>query len=191
MALKLATIEHKLGITSNYFFQIGAETYNIFSLQIIEIMRKVKELGHLVGLHIDDTVIKCDEESIYSTIKWFSSAVTEISDVVSFHRPKEIFLNTNYTKFVSTYDALFFNNYLSDSRREPNFYEKFLSLLDNNVSKIQLLIHPEWWCEIDSIFDIKDEIVKRRGTDLLKYLKTNFNKVFGSLIEEESNDFLV
>ena len=36
--------EHE--VTSNFFFQLNAETYNIFSDEVIDIMRELRTAGH-------------------------------------------------------------------------------------------------------------------------------------------------
>src|SRR6202023_988625 len=116
--LVLGRLAQEQGIQSNFFFQLNAETYSIFSDEVIDIMRTLRAAGHCVGLHVDEVRFGDDEGKIRRTIDWFSSCVLPVDDVVSFHRPSPAVLGKRYTSFLNAYDARFFGPdfYLSDSR---------------------------------------------------------------------------
>lgn len=50
-SLKLAQIEHSLGIKGTYYFRIVPESYNL------EIMHQIADLGHEIGYHYEDIYI--------------------------------------------------------------------------------------------------------------------------------------
>jgi hypothetical protein len=189
-ALRLGEIEHSLNIQANYFFQISAETYNIFNPIIIDIIKRVRSLGHLVGLHIDALIFGDEESTILSTLKWFKDCVTEIDFIVSFHRPTPILLNKTYQSFLSTYQSGFFapKLFLSDSRKNRDFYPKLIKLLKANETPIQLLLHPIWWYPEDSLKNLKKTILERRLSELNIYLKNNF-KNLKEFIKDENSTF--
>ena len=53
IALKMAEIEHDLGVQTTYFFQTHSEFYNTFEPYFTNILKRIKNLGHHIGLHFD------------------------------------------------------------------------------------------------------------------------------------------
>ena len=190
-AIHLGKIEQSLGIKTNYFFQIGAETYNIFNTTIINIMKELFSLDHCVGLHIDELIFGDIEEKILSTLKWFKDCITDIDFVVSFHRPKNT-INKKFNSFINAYQNDFFLSdlFISDSRKNDQFYPKLISLLKEGKSPIQLLLHPAWWYPEGDIVQFKDLIIKRRISELENYLKQNFQNI-KRYIKDEDRTFRV
>ena len=191
--LLMGRLAQEQGVASNIFFQLNAETYSIFSDEVIDIMRALRAAGHCVGLHVDEVRFGADEEVIRRTIDWFSSCVLPVDDVVSFHRPSGAVLGTPYTSFVSAYDPRFFSpdSYLSDSRRSLDFLPKLAEWLSAGRARIQLLLHPEWWTGINDDLGIWTELRARRQYELEQYLTTNFRRVFGHVVAAENRNFRV
>src|ERR1700741_2146743 len=52
--LLMGRLAQEQGVASNIFFQLNAETYNIFSDGVIDIMRALRAAGHCVGLHVTE-----------------------------------------------------------------------------------------------------------------------------------------
>jgi hypothetical protein len=192
-ALVMGRLAEQQGVASNVFFQLNAETYNIFSDEVIEIMRALRAAGHCVGLHIDEVRFGADENVIRRTIDWFSSCVLPIDDVVSFHRPSGPMLGKPYASFINAYDPRFFNpdSYLSDSRRSLAFLPTLAEWLSARRPRIQLLLHPEWWTGINDDLEIWVELRARRQYELEQYLTTNCRKVFGHVVAAESRNFRI
>jgi hypothetical protein len=189
----LGRLAREHGVTSNIFFQLNAETYNIFSDEVIEIMRELRASGHCVGLHIDQARFGADESAIRRTIDWFASSVLAIDDAVSFHRPSETVLGRRYTSFHNAYDSRFFSpeSYLSDSRRSIAFLPTLADWLAAGRPRIQLLLHPEWWAGINDDLGVWTELRARRQHELEQYLMINCRKVFSDVISAETRDFRI
>jgi len=192
-ALVLGRLAQEQGVQSNFFFQLNAETYSIFSDEVIGIMRTLRAAGHCVGLHIDETRFGDDERVIRRTIDWFSSSVLAVDDVMSFHRPSRAVLGRSYAAFINAYDPRFFSpeSYLSDSRRSLAFLPTLAQWMDAGRPRLQLLLHPEWWTGINDDRAIWTELRDRRQHDLEQYLMLNCRKVFGHVIAPEARDFRV
>lgn len=192
-ALVMGRLAQAQGVVSNIFFQLNAETYNIFSDEVIEIMRALRAAGHCVGLHVDEVRFGADEDVIRRTIDWFSSCVLPVDDVVSFHRPTGNVLGRSYAGFVNAYDPRFFSpdSYLSDSRRSLAFLPALADWLSSGRPRIQLLLHPEWWTGINDDLGIWTELRARRQYELEQYLMTNCRKVFGHVVATENRNFRV
>ena len=181
------------GVVSNIFFQLNAETYNIFSDEVLDIMRALRAAGHCVGLHVDEVRFGADEDVIRRTIDWFSSCVLPVDHVVSFHRPSGAVLGRSYASFVNAYAPRFFSpdSYLSDSRRSLAFVPTLADWLGSARPRIQLLLHPEWWTGINDDLGIWTELRARRQYELEQYLTTNCRKVFGHVVAAENRNFRV
>jgi hypothetical protein len=191
--LVLGRLAEEQGVQANFFFQLNAETYSIFSDEVIVIMRTLRAAGHCVGLHIDETRFGADEGVIRRTIDWFSSCVLAVDDVMSFHRPSSAVLGKPYASFINAYDARFFSPdaYLSDSRRSLAFLPTLAQWLEAGRPRIQLLLHPEWWTGINDDRAIWTELRDRRQHELEQYLMVNCRKVFGHVIAAEARDFRI
>tara|TARA_Y100000768_G_C23968223_1_gene679038 strand:- start:78 stop:785 length:708 start_codon:yes stop_codon:yes gene_type:complete len=186
-AKKIGELLNKKKISANFFFQINAETYNCFSLEIIQIIKNLRKQNHCVGLHIDQNLIRLNQ--IDETIKWFSRNICTIDKVVSFHRPSKLVIKKKFKKFRNTYEKIFFNSYtyVSDSRNNKEFITKLIGLLQKEEKQIQLLLHPEWWTKFKKEKIIFDEILKRRNDELREYLGHNFKKVFSKYNKNKIN----
>ena len=187
-ANQLGKIEHSINIKANYFFQIGAETYNIFNKSVIDIMKELYSIGHCVGLHVDESILGDSENKLLSTLKWFKECITDVNFVVSFHRPTNT-INKKFKSFINVYQDDFFSPdlFLSDSRKNEDFYPKLLNLLKEGKSPIQLLLHPAWWYPEEDLAQFKELVVKRRVAELNSYLKKNFQNIKRYIKDEDSN----
>ena len=192
-ALLLGQLAQDQGAAANFFFQLNADTYNIFSDDVLGIMRDLRARGHCVGLHIDQVRFGADEAAIRRTVDWFSSCVMEIDDAVSFHRPSATVLGKSYAAFFNAYDPRFFSpeSYLSDSRRSLAFLPKLADWLKSGQPSIQLLLHPEWWSGIDDELAVWTELKARREQELAQYVTTNFAKVFHHVLPAERRNFRI
>lgn len=187
-ALKIGQMEFELNCCANFFFQIGAETYNIFSDNVISIIKQLRDMGHCVGLHIDEQ-FGTEETGIRKTIDWFSTCITPVDNVISFHRPTKSVINQSFSSFINAYETRFLNNYLSDSRRNHEFYPQLQAWMKEQVEEVQLLLHPVWWCGIESMVDLKRVICERKIAELEQYLIMNFRKVFEQIIAKTNTCF--
>jgi hypothetical protein len=57
-ALRLAQLEHDMGIHGTYYFRIVPQSYNL------EIMQKIAELGHEIGYHYEDVDLVVKRDSL-------------------------------------------------------------------------------------------------------------------------------
>ena len=187
MALKFGSIEKKMEIRSSFFFQIDAETYTIFSEEVMHIMRRLKKMGHTIGLHLNELMFDSKSfEKIADLITVFA-ALLPIDPVVSFHRPSKRVLQKSIKGAANAYERKFFDyeNYVSDSARNMSWPKKLYTLLDAEHPKIQLLFHPVWW-DGQSPKNIVKNLQKRRAGELNNYLEANFNKALGKYIPKAS-----
>lgn len=190
-ALALGEIAAGHGIASNYFFQLNAETYQLFAPEVLEVVARLRALGHLVGLHIDQPLIGDGEEKVARTLDWFNDVVAPIDRAVSFHRPTPSVLGRSYRGFVSAYDPRFFKShaYMSDSRRSLDFLARLAAALEAGEPLLQLLLHPEWWASAGDARQIWQALCDRRRYELYRYVGMNFTKVFGDVEAIEDRDF--
>lgn len=191
MAFRLGEIEHSWSITSNFFFQFDAETYSFFGSDTLAIIRSLRSMGHCVGLHIDERLLGFDEHAIRRTFDWVNEHIVALDPVVSFHRPTPMVLGRRYESFLSTYDDRVFDakGYLSDSRRSLAFHETLMSWIRMGRPRIQLLLHPEWWCEVSGMDEFWNLLSDRRTDQLRRYMLDNFPKVFAGVLSREEGTY--
>jgi hypothetical protein len=163
-ALDIAMIEQKLGIVSTYFFQITNNCYNSLSMQNLSIIKRIHELGHNIGAHINTSYLdRINTKELTSIVQDdinTLSSYTDIDiDIFSFHRPTkeqlacyleiEGCINAYGKQFFQYCDDMTQNNkldvtYLADSNHQWKYgHPKDIDF--SNVNKLQLNTHPFSW----------------------------------------------
>lgn len=158
-ALRMGEIEADLGIEATYFVLLSCPLYNVFYKPIRTALQGLQSMGHTIGIHFSthqywngeaapDEVTK----RVLAEREALSSAVGDVSEAVSFHRPDEWVFRRSFEGFISTYEERFFTDiaYFGDSNqrwREEN------PLSGELPEKLQILTHPGLWGEQDADFE--------------------------------------
>lgn len=178
---------------AHFFFMFDSETYSVFSAHCLSIMKRLRAMGHCVGLHIDEDTIGVADEAVEGTVTWFNNTVGEIDAAVSFHRPSAAVVGRSYRSVVNAYDPALFRSggYFSDSRFSGAFAAPLHNALREGEGPVQLLLHPVWWAGEGDPEQLLAELRSRRAAEGDAYAKRCFNKVFGEFIPDESRSFRV
>lgn len=163
-AYDLARLEQSMGFTSAYFFQWTNNSYNLLSKPNIEMIHKMNDKGHTIGLHYAlNGLENMNEvrERIKLEVAALSSLLEFDIDAFSIHRPSKEVLAENLTipGVINAYDKKFFTfadavdentkleiKYLSDAQHKWNYgYPDEETIASNR--KIQILTHPYSWTE--------------------------------------------
>ena len=183
-ALIIATIENKLKVRSNFFFLINDEYYNIFSPQSEKILKKISNLGHYIGLHIDPS--RYDKinfnKNIKRDIKYFENFYNLKINSYSFHKPtiynfSKIKINSQYHSYNK--NLLKEYKYISDSSMVFDY--KLLKNIITKGEKIHLLIHPLWWTTNSNKIDLKLNEVINKKIESLNYIFHNYKTLLKSI----------
>jgi len=159
-ALRMAEIEHDLGIRATYFFLLTSPMYNVLHQDMREILEVIQELGHDIGLHFsthqywpptripEDSIVAervSEEADILST-------VVDPIETVSFHIPPERVLRREFSEFPSTYEPQFFSEigHYADSNQR---WRDGVPPVERFPERIQILTHPGLWGTEDRPFD--------------------------------------
>ena len=151
-ALSIAITEGELGVKAHYFVLLRTEMYNLFSEKSLEILNKIIDLGHNIGLHFDASLYADSE--INDAACWeadcLQNAIKQEINMISFHRPAQKWLGHSgkIAGRSHTYQPLWFIEmaFCSDSRGRWDFGHP-LDLKATEVKRsLQLLTHPIWWC---------------------------------------------
>ncbi len=183
----LAKIEKELDVKATYFLQLGAEFYNLFEQEIKELIFKIRDFGHELGLHFDPTQYRINtKEDLEKYLLFEKNIIEKLFDikvsVFSFHNPTENIMKFDdyqYAGMINTYAKYFKENimYCSDSngywRHEK--LEDFLSKKD--YGNRQVLTHPGWWQKQSmSPFDRVKRCINGRVEKRLKTYEKNLKK---------------
>ncbi|MBK9716739.1 MAG: hypothetical protein IPO85_04340 [Saprospiraceae bacterium] len=158
-ARKLAIIEESEGVKSTFFILLHSEFYNLFEIEIHNLVKDIISLGHDIGLHFYSKYYNIiNEVELIKKLNLEKEFIQDIFNceikVFSFHNPEIFDLNCEkdvYANMINTYSYNFKNEiaYCSDS----NGYWRHQRLEDflkaNLIKPIQVLTHPEWWSEIE------------------------------------------
>jgi hypothetical protein len=156
-ALKLAEIEFEFKLKSTFFLNPHCEGYNIYEKSQFEIVKKIIDLGHNIGLHFEagfyDSITEEDlEQKISDEARLLNELFSISVQVFSFHNPTVKGLSWNkstYGGLINCYASFFHNevSYCSDSNGYWRHNRLFDFLETSKSDKIQILTHAEWWQE--------------------------------------------
>ena len=188
-AYKLARIEKELGVVSTYTVQVRNNTYNALSEKNINLISKIRNLGHHIGLHQNPpSSLKLDtlKDYIMRDITILEDSYGFEIDRFAFHRPKKEYLNcyVELENKINCYDRKFFHFfdkrpesldilYLADSNHKWK-YGYPLDFDFSKINKLQLLTHPFSWSEkggdnygnfVSLIRERNDELVNSMNTE--------------------------
>lgn len=179
MALQMAELEAELGVRSTYFVLPNSPLYNLLEDEVIEILIKIRNMGHWTGLHVDlpNTPLFKNvtiEEATNILFKSFSSLVP-FEPVISYHRPTRDVFGLKFESFVNTYENRFFKDikYLSDSKKNWREGCPCQAILEGKYQQLQVLTHPIWWGTDDDILKVGEAIIESREREMCNYLGTN------------------
>lgn len=186
--LGLAYEEQQQDVHSIYFFQPNAELYNILSVECIEIIQKLCDMGHQVGLHIDGSIFrnllhlqKCLDEYYR-----FYSTFIPLEKVISFHKPTAFMLESDIKLegFLNTYEKRFFVDmlYVSDSDRREFWSEERWRTMREECPNMQFLTHPIWWSHKGD----RDlgQVLMRNNAKFSKYKERALGRIGGKLAQD-------
>lgn len=159
-ARTIAEIDENYGIKANFFFRLGAETYNLLEKNNLNLLHEIHEMNHSVGLHFDPMPEDLISENHLNQGLSSSKLVFEKSTGLkihsfSFHNTSDKSLRFNgdeYAGLANAYSTSYFdtNFYTSDSGGYWKYRPMIEMIRDNNVNKLQALTHPEWWLVEDT-----------------------------------------
>lgn len=185
-ALTMAKIEAEVGVESTYCIFIASPLYNPFDGENLQKIHEIQSLGHDIALHFsthnywpNEQPSKGAVETQVNNMMDVLRAVTpEISEAVSFHRPPDWALETEFETFINTYSPQYFSDisYISESNQrwrtdQPDF--------ENLPERMQILVHPGLWSHRDNEFEKRLEqgvvnscrYVNRRAQE--EFIETN------------------
>jgi hypothetical protein len=186
-SLKMAKLEHELGIKATYFIHLQNEFYNVLEIESQHMIRNIITLGHDIGVHFD---INAYSKKINKSedIDYWASFEKNIYEqlfncnvkTLSFHNPTLTNIEFNQKVdtvggMLNTYSSVIFDHfkYISDSNGHWRFDKMDDFLVNNKQKNIQFLSHPGWWLNKDlkPRKKIEYHINLRHGTILNNYDK--------------------
>jgi len=145
----MARIEKDFGIRATYMVMTESLLYCIEDDTSHDILQKMIDMGHEIGLHIDPCSFETDsiEAKINSACKRLKKIIGRRVLAVSFHQPPEKYQRGHLTigNRVNAYAERLMEWYLSDSSGCWKYGEPLPKLSRPEKSLLQMLIHPIWW----------------------------------------------
>ncbi len=157
IALTMAKIEHDLGVHATYFFQVHSEFYNTYEPYFTNIVKRISELGHHIGLHFESHYYNIENsEMLDKYISLDSQYFEEIFhielDTFSFHNTTPFVLSCleyKYGGLINAYAKFFKEHYkyCADSTGYWRYEILDEVLRDQKVRHLQVLTHDAMWSE--------------------------------------------
>lgn len=152
-AARMAEAESELGLSSTYFVLLRTELYNVWSDTGRKQLKRIIQLGHEVGLHLDASLYNHTEAAIEHAARSECDALELVIEdpvrCISFHRPAAA-LQGRPGKLAGrrhAYEPTFFSEigYCSDSRGGWHYGHPLEHPSVRDCRALQLLTHPIWW----------------------------------------------
>lgn len=152
-AVNMATLEAEEGVQASYYVLACSEFYNLLTPSSRTALKRLVELEHEVGLHLDASISNEQNGNLESIATLECHLLEAIIDEpvrsISFHRPAKQYLDNadNLAGRLHAYQPRFFSDidYCADSTG----CWKYGHPLDRESVKlgkpIQLVTHPIWW----------------------------------------------
>jgi hypothetical protein len=131
-AVAMAELEAELRATTTYLLMTESVFYNLASPEGTAAITRLRELGHVVGLH-----------AVYPN----AELDARFEPVVSWHNPQREYMSDEVDGAVNAYGARYFapETYRSDSNQRWRAGCPHEELRAGAFPWLQILIHPEIW----------------------------------------------
>jgi hypothetical protein len=155
-ALCMAQVENSVGVRATYMVSIDCPLYSLESEFQLNIVKKISELGHDIGLHhiVDDKPtdkvgIDQPEAGMNFARRKLERLIDRPVNSFSFHRPTPEVLGGSLVMngMVNAYSGDLMACYLSDSAGSWKGRDPLAHILSPRGRLLQLLVHPLWWGE--------------------------------------------
>lgn len=187
-ASEMAELDAKHEVNATFFFMVDNDIYNLYSTTHQQIIKRIIQLGHDVGLHFMPKYE--DLDSLNKQLKRETFLLSSLLDypVSSFsvHRPSPNFLNSEFQlgDLVNTYNPAYYGpeKYITDSNQHFRCGDPLAFIKQFEGPILQIVIHPIWWSEQGQTLEQKlMKIVEETKKNTIDYLKNNIksaSKIF-------------
>lgn len=188
-ALKMAEVEHSLGIVSTYYVMMRSIFYHPAAPPFFEALRKIVNMGHDIGLHYDCSFFKKRSINLRKGILNEAKAMENLLGVkvksVSQHKPATRGrLNRLRLPYINAYNDELTSKttYISDSGFK--WRNETLDEVIGRQPKIYTLIHPTTWAYSNlgvaatykKCSRIVEDLVRNEFSDFIKATEDHLQK---------------
>lgn len=198
IALKMAQIEYEEGVVASYFFQLHSPYYNVVDTHYKEVFHKIKNLGHLVGLHFDSAYWGITSEEQLNDFIVIDKEYLERNmgvkiDTFSFHNTTpftQSCLEYRYGGLINVYSSYFKEhyNYCGDSLGYWRFDRLEDVLNDDCIKHLQVLTHDGNWA--DEVLSPRKRFTKVMNDHAYRLIASQVNGLHkkGMLCPDDNED---
>lgn len=199
-AVKMAELEQASGVRSTYFVLLKSSFYNLLAAENLRLLKRIKELGHDIGLHFDElsyTNEYYDEHGgirnvILEEVKLLEQVSGIAVNSVSMHRPsrKTLESDIDLSPVINSYGKYFFKGfkYVSDSRRR--WREDVDGIIASaEYDRLHILTHAFWYNDKEK--DLRsslEEFIKDGMPDRYRIMNDNFTDLEEVITLEDINN---
>jgi len=131
-AVTMAELEAELDVTATYLLMTESVFYNLASSEGVDAIKRLRELGHAVGLHAVHPNVALDDR---------------FDPIVSWHNPRPEYMTDEIPGAVTAYGTRHFSpeTYRSDSNQHWRSGCPHDDLRAGAFPWLQILVHPAIW----------------------------------------------
>ena len=157
-ALRMAELEAARGASATYFLMTRSVFYNLASHEGDAAVRRLRELGHRIGLHAVHPHVDFDDR---------------FDPVLAWHNPDPEFMHEPVDGLVNVMSSPWFDpeHYRSDSNQHWRSGDPASALAAREFEWLQLLTHPEIWAfEGATIRETMESMLRAEREERLRQL---------------------
>jgi len=152
-AVAMAEFEASRGFQAIYFVLVRTEFYNVFTIRGTDAVRRIRALGHEVGLHFDAAQYPLSETNFPEAVARESDLLERATDsavrTVTFHRPGAVDIDYHFEipRRINEYSwrGQKEMGYCSDSQGTWRYGHPLDHPAVSTSRALELLTHPLWW----------------------------------------------
>lgn len=192
-ALNVAQIEAENGVSATYFVLLGSNFYNPASPGVQADIKKLRNMGHEVGLHFDKSAYVATTLPMPQLIQREARVMEALCGfpitTVSMHRPTSELLDSNLQipGLINVYDKVFFRDfkYISDSRRQ--WREPVSDIIrGGQYKRLHILTHAFWYHEQEkSIYQTLYDFITGANKERFESMQKNIKDLCSIISESE------
>jgi len=193
-AVAMAEAEHELGVSSTYYVMLANDYYNAVAGPGRQMVRRLVELGHEVGLHWDSETYPGTREAalrqFQSELGVLESIAGQAIRTASQHRPASSeFLNFDNDVELEAYSTVVRARFAYVSDSAMRWREKTPLDYLSERHDVQFTAHPVWWfTEAVSVEDKLREVVREQHRVRDTLCEESIQRMNRGLATREAND---
>jgi len=195
---QMAEVEMEIGCVATYYILLTGH-YNVVYPENHNILLRLVEMGHEIGLHYDLGTYPDDYKKARARLDWEVSVLSRIVgktvSTISMHQPHQGQPDPfrKLDEYINPHDLRYYANllYISDSCRAWRDENLLTCFGLNPPERVMLLTHPELWFDgsiVDRFVYLREILLKNSQSQILRYVEETVRNIWEQHLAPKLHD---